>query len=610
MAQDSNVVRGAARSSPGVTINGSQGAKERILAGRPIAAAFRGRCTSGLGIGLSRLELLTAGGTVLLIALGVARLVPAYSSSSQTYDEPCHIACGMEWLDKGVYTYETQHPPLARVAAALGPYLAGRRIDPLAAERVKNGPFHISRTEQELGWDEGNAILYSDGHYWRNLTLARLGSVPFLVLACIGIVLWARRWFSTGAGMWGLLLFVSLPPVLGVAGQAMTDMACTATVFLALYEFLRWLEDGRTRRSAILGAALGLALLSKFSSIPFLGACCGVALVYLAWVAGRGWRSGLHGCWRRLAVVAGVALVLTWAGYRFSFHPISAEPGYAKTLAKVSETSPRAGHALDRIGRIPLPMPELAHGIYMVAHHNAAGHDSYLFGQYRTRGWWYFFPVVVAITTPIGFLLLALLGAVAIVSRSDRNRWQCATALFPLTIMAVCMASHLNLGVRHILPIYPLLAILAGHAISVSFRSRAKWVLGPAAVLLAGSVVLSSWMAHPDYIGYFNQLAGSHPERITVEADAGQDVHRLSQVLRSLGAEQAAVRVLSSAEIDKEGIPSISEVPQFRKVSGFVAISDWYYEMGYAQNKSFAWLREYTPIRRVGKTISLYRIPK
>ncbi len=562
-----------------------------------------------MGIGLSRLNLLTAGGTALLIALGIARLVPAYSSLSQTYDEPSHIGGGMEWLDKGVYTYEAKHPPLGRIAVALGPYLAGRRIDPVAAERVKNGPFHISRTEQELAWDEGSAILYSDGHYWRNLTLARLGSVPFLVLTCIGIVLWARRWFSAGAGLWGLLLFVSLPPVLGVAGQALTDMACTATVFLALYEFLRWLEDGQTRRSAVLGVALGLALLSKLSSIAFLGACFGVALIYFAWVAGRGWRSGLHGCWRRLCVVAGVALILTWAGYRFSFHPMSAEPGYAKTLARVSETNPRAGRVLDRLSRIPLPMPELPHGIYMLEHHNATGHESYLFGQYRSEGSWYFFPVIVAIKTPIGFLLLAFLGAAAIVSRSDRSRWRCATALFPLTILAVCMASHINIGVRHILPIYPLLAILAGHAISVSFRSRAKWVLGPAAVLLAGSVVLSSWMAHPDYMEYFNQLAGSHPERITVEADAGQDLHRLSQALRSLGAEQVALRILSSAELDKEGLPPISEVPQFRKVSGFVAISDWYFEMGYAHDKSFGWLREYTPIQRVGKTISLYRIP-
>jgi hypothetical protein len=68
--------------------------------------------------------------------------------------------------------------------------------------------------------------------------------------------------------------------------------------------------------------------------------------------------------------------------------------------------------------------------------------------------------------------------------------------------------------------------------------------------------------------------------------------------------------VQSTAELDKEGLPPLSEVPPFRKVAGFVAISDAFFEMGYAENKSYGWLRAYTPIQRVGKTISLYRIPE
>jgi hypothetical protein len=334
-----------------------------------------------------------------------------------------------------------------------------------------------------------------------------------------------------------------------------------------------------------------------------------VALVYLAWVT-RDWRSAIAVRWRTLVIIAGIALVVTWAGYRFSFHSMAAEPGYGKTLASVSAASPRLGGVFAQASRVPIPMPELPHGLYMLAHLDKVGHDSYLLGEHRDRGWWYFFPAMVAIKTPLGFLALALAGAAAIVFRTDRNRSSCLTVLFPAAVMAVCMASHVNIGVRHVLPIYPLLAILAGHAVSLSFRSRAKWVLAPVAVLLAGSAVVSCWMAQPDYIGYFNQLAGSHPEKITIEADLGQDVHRLSQTLRSLGAKEVAIRVQSTAELDKEGLPPFSEVPPFRKVAGFVAISDAFFEMGYAENKSYGWLREYAPIQRVGKTISLYRIPE
>src|SRR5271170_7872208 len=64
---------------------------------------------------------------IALLLLGTIRIVSTYSVFSYTFDEPAHLACGMEWLDKGVYTWEPQHPPLARVAAALGPYLMGVR---------------------------------------------------------------------------------------------------------------------------------------------------------------------------------------------------------------------------------------------------------------------------------------------------------------------------------------------------------------------------------------------------------------------------------------------------------------------------------------------------
>ena len=57
-----------------------------------------------------------------LILIATLRIVSTYTVFNHTSDEPNHIACGMEWLDKGTYTYETQHPPLARIAAALGPF--------------------------------------------------------------------------------------------------------------------------------------------------------------------------------------------------------------------------------------------------------------------------------------------------------------------------------------------------------------------------------------------------------------------------------------------------------------------------------------------------------
>src|SRR3954463_9292616 len=99
---------------------------------------------------------------------GVLRMVSTYRVFNQTWDEPAHVAAGMQWLDRGGYTYEALHPPLARVMVALGPRLAG-----------------IRSAGQENVWLEGTAILYAGGRYDRNLALARLGVLPFFLLATL-----------------------------------------------------------------------------------------------------------------------------------------------------------------------------------------------------------------------------------------------------------------------------------------------------------------------------------------------------------------------------------------------------------------------------------------
>ena len=181
----------------------------------------------------------------------------------------------------------------------------------------------------------------------------------------------------------------------------------------------------------------------------------------------------------------------------------------------------------------PLPLTEAMMGVRDLYRHNAFGHDSYLLGQWSQSGWWYFFPVVLAVKTPIGLLLLAACGCVVVLRRWRKTLWkqswqQILTAVFPMAILLVCMIARIDLGVRHILPIYPLLAIVGGHAVTVLFRhSRAprRW---PRSWSPGWSC--DSWRAHPDYLAHFNEFAGSHPETILCESDLdwGQDLDRLS----------------------------------------------------------------------------------
>ena len=131
--------------------------KKQLKPQRTSAEAQAPAPGAALGMGLSWLQKHSVPAFLILVALASLRIVTTYTVFNHTIDEPAHIACGMEWLDKGVYHYEPQHPPLARVAAALGPYLAG--IRPSGAANM---------------FQEGALILYRDNHYDRNLALARL----------------------------------------------------------------------------------------------------------------------------------------------------------------------------------------------------------------------------------------------------------------------------------------------------------------------------------------------------------------------------------------------------------------------------------------------------
>jgi hypothetical protein len=537
-------------------------------------------------------------GVLILIGMAVVGVEGTWTALSATIDEPYHIACGMEWLDKGTYTYELQHPPLARVAVALGPYFKGLRSFSL--------PDFL---------DEGNAILYSAGDYKSNLASARSGNLPFLALACFFVFLWARRWFSRAAAIWAVLLFVSLPPILGHAGLATLDMACAATVTIALYAFIRCLENPAWQRLILLGAVLALAFLCKFSSLAFLGSCFLCAFVYAA--LGERGASLREVQWRRLFVrvliVAGVVFVLLWAGYRFSCtRMIWAHSGPHLRIDRVFAKTPLLRNLAYKATEIPIPLTQFVRGIYKVRSHNASGHGSYLLGEYRETGWWYFFPVVVGVKTPIGFLILAGCGIFAILRSFRSSLWQQhLTVIFPVAIMLVCMSSRINIGVRHILAIYPLLAVIGGYAVTEFFvlakrTSRAIVVLP---VLLVAWVVADSWMVRPDYLAYFNQFAGAHPERILSDSDLdwGQDLYRLSRRLRELRVDHVSIKYFGTAPLEKAGLPPYSilsaDVPT---THGYVAVSVRYPTVEYAKNGSFAWLRGSTPLEIIGKTIYLY----
>jgi hypothetical protein len=183
-----------------------------------------------------------------------------------------------------------------------------------------------------------------------------------------------------------------------------------------------------------------------------------------------------------------------------------------------------------------------------------------------------------------------------------------------LALLLVVLPSSINLGIRYILPIYPLLAIVAGFAAVSLWKVQYTARIGPlVVVLLLVWQTVSSARAHPDYLAYFNELAGRHPEKILVKNDLdwGQDLQRLVKALRDLGVEEVAICYAGSADLSRHGLPRWQHLVPEQRTSGWVAISLQCLKQGtwVPPYDQYAWLEAYEPVALVGRSIRLYDIP-
>lgn len=559
------------------------GKYRRAAEGRPAAPR---KSSFSPGRVISWLEKHARAIAIAAILLGSVRIAATYDVFSHTCDEPAHIAAGMEWLDKGTYTWEPQHPPLARVAAALGPYLLGG-----------HSRKHGSQSDVLGMFEEGIRILY---HGPRNsdltLAAARLGVLPFFWIASVVVYEWGRRYFNRATAALAVCIFTFIPAVLAHAGLATTDMALTAFLGAAFLTGLMWIDRPGTRRAALFGLCAGLAILSKFSSLVFFPAAAGLALIwYLAST-----RPPVSRIWQdirlrvpTLALAWLVCCLVVWAGYRFSI-------------------------GRDPVMGVTLPAPQLYAGIRQVETHSAQGHPSFLLGQRGDTGWWYFFPVVLAVKTPLALLILLGIWMVAAATgrlKSDRG-W--LPVAFALGILLLGMASRIDLGLRHILPVYIGLALATAAAVVWMMElavSRPVLAWAPAAI--AAWLGLSSLLSHPDYLPYFNEVAGSHPENIVVDSDLdwGQDLKRLARRLRELQVPSVAILTGFIADFDAEGVPLWrGKIDLFHPRAGWTAVSISSLKITrlglpavYAQYR--VWPEVLPPTERIGKGILLWYIP-
>jgi len=413
----------------------------------------------------------------------------------------------------------------------------------------------------------GNRFFYESGN-----DAAAMLSSGRAMMALVGVTLvlliwwWARRLWGVAGGLLAVLLAAFCPTLLAHSGLVMSDIALS--FFLLLTVTLWWSLLNRLTLPRLLacGVALGAVLLSKMSGLvvaPMLLVLLvvrllqGTPLPWACWAGprpaavGRRKRALLLGAAAGISVVAGLVL---WAafGFTFSMHANPAAP--APVPEYTWPTLLQDGGLLSRVigGLLRLhALPESwLHGLAQTTH-DLAGRLAFLNGRTYLGGSLAYFPYVWLVKTPLALFGLITLGLGAAFSRrgKENSRESQTSASSPLGLLhssaplivlvviygAFALTTQINIGHRHLLPLYAPMLILAGGAAGLlNGVSRVAKVL---VIFLAGWFIAESLWIRPSYLAYFNPIAGGpangYRHLVDSNVDLGQDLIALRRWLET-----------------------------------------------------------------------------
>ena len=469
------------------------------------------------------------------------------AGDAATSDETAHVPAGYSYLDRGDFRMNPEHPPLAKMWAALPLWLRGAGHPDYGSQGWGEGEewnfgfaFLNGAPEDPLRRDPDRLL-----HPARAMILA-LG-----VLLCLAVHRWAASLWGREGALLALALCALSPVVLAHARLVTTDLPAALGFVVALWTFARWLQVPSWPRLVLAGLALGAALLVKFTSLlllPLLGLAAAV------WAMRSRRLRPLLG----LAGVGVLAYVVLWAGYGFRFAP-APDGAYALPWQQLAQLEGPHPPALLWVRDHHLAPEAYVYGLTYALHEQTR--LAYLNGVESVVGWRSYFPIAFLLKTPLAFVALALWG-LGLAWKGPRRREVALFLLVPLAAYAlVSVRSRLNIGHRHLLPMYPLLCVTAG---AIAAHAKRRWQERSVFYALLLGIALSFGLATPGYLSYFNLLAGGARGgwRYLLDSnlDWGQDLKRLASWQRAHGGVPLDLAYFGTADPQAYGI-------RYRKVA-------------------------------------------
>lgn len=514
------------------------------------------------------------GASLLLFA------VLAYSAvvgKSATYDEPLHAFAGYLIKYHKDYRVDPEDPALFTWFASIPQGESQLKFDPktpymdaVFSDHANQWILAINALYQTPGSD-GDALVNRSRFMFVLLGVA-MGAL---------IAVWSWRIGGYACAILATLPFAFDPNFMGHAALVKNDVPIALCLLAVMYCAWHVGTRGSWQRLLLLALALAASVNVKFSGVTFgifvLILLIGRAMLPVDWLVLK-WN--LTQRWQRavgaVAITVACAVVCwigIWFSYGFRFSPtpgsdrkldmtnIIRQGKFAEMVASAATTQPTV--TTDELDKKPNSMvtnlvlfaekhellPQTWLNGLLYTHATTRLRAGYLMGNYSITGWWYFFPMAMIFKTPLPTIILAVVALgfwIAYLVRFSRpGAWQWKAAWEPLdwwTLICLwfpvaayglsAMSSNINLGLRHILPLYPFLFILTAIGLCrllVVYKRIAVFVCAS----LIGLGLMESLSIYPDYLTFFNTFAGGQRWGYKLLSDSnidwGQDLKLLAE---------------------------------------------------------------------------------
>ena len=492
----------------------------------------------------------------LLLLVFIFEITMSIRQQSLSWDEGDHLFAGYMSWKAADFGLNPEHPPLVKALAALPLLLMHLKIPPSKGLSDFKGEAFLDGRDFIYG---NGGLATADSIIFR----ARMTAATLSLLLGLLVFVATREMFGKGAALFALTLLVFEPNLIAHGAYITTDMGIACFMFASIYAFYRYAKNPSWGRLATVGLTSGLALAAKHSALLLLPIGLALVLTEIFWPP-VGTQDGRKAIALRISrsflVVSVIALTVLWAfyGFRYAARPggVPLQPSLADYAQGLHGLEPRVYLAVAHLHLLPESYLYGLVDVRLVSNF----FPTYIFGQVHAHGVWFYFPVAFIIKSTAGFMGMMLLAGFGIATGKLTGRREILfLTIPPVVYLLIATETGLNIGARHILPMYPFLCALIGGAVVALARSQRRWAY-VAAILLAWHVV-SAARAYPVYLAYSNEFWGGPANTYKYLSDSntdwGQQLKAVKQYVDARGIQDCwfAYFVQPAIDFHAYGIP-------------------------------------------------------